>query len=442
MSNRDPDRPPPASGLEAGSDLQAWLSRLERNHPVEIDLGLDRIASVARAMALPRPAARVVTVAGTNGKGSCVRTLEQLSLAAGWRVGTYTSPHLLRYSERIRIQGVEASDDALCRAFAAIDEARGDISLTYFEVGTLAALMLLAEADLDVAILEVGLGGRYDAVNLVDADIAVITPIDIDHSHWLGSSRDQIALEKAGIARPGGTVVVADEDPPATLVNHLQKLGCTTLYLQRDFRYCQVETGEIEGEVHFGLELAGSAGPGLILPRPGLPLPSVVAALQVADLLGVTLSQSELAAVCRDLELAGRYQPEVFEGRRVILDVAHNPAAAAYLCQRLREKGERPSALVAALMGDKDAAGFVAAMSEIAAPWYVGNLPDNPRALGAERLAELVYTGGRQAYCCPDIREAFSKAVAAAPEGGLVVVCGSFFTVAAISEMIGVQLRG
>src|SRR5690606_27094701 len=183
--------------------LDDWLARLEKNHPVEIDLGLERIAEVARRLALPKPAGKVVTVAGTNGKGSCVRTLEQLLLAAGLRVGAYSSPHLIRYNERIRIQGVEVDDAALCRAFALIDSARGEVSLTYFEVGTLAALLLMAEADLDVAAREVGLGGRFDAVNLVAADIAVLAAIDIDHSHWLGTTREQIALEKAGIARPG-----------------------------------------------------------------------------------------------------------------------------------------------------------------------------------------------------------------------------------------------
>ncbi|MCK9563641.1 MAG: bifunctional tetrahydrofolate synthase/dihydrofolate synthase [Bacteroidales bacterium] len=449
MSTIAPEQPPPGSGGDAGNDLQAWLVRLEQNHPVEIDLGLDRIARVASLMALPRPATRIVTVAGTNGKGSCVRTLEQLLAGAGLRVGTYTSPHLLRYNERIRIQGVEAADGDICRAFAAIEAARGDISLTYFEVGTLAALMLMAEAGLDVAVLEVGLGGRFDAVNLIDADIAVITAIDIDHSHWLGSTREQIALEKAGIARPGGTVVVVDEEPPVTLVDRLQKLGCTALYLQRDFRYWYGRYrygGECEGRSdgdRFGAELAGADGAGFVdLPRPRLPLPSVVAALQVAVLLGADLQPAAVAGLCESLTLPGRFQHETFEGRRVILDVAHNPAAAAYLCSRLRQRGEQPTAVVAALMGDKDAAGFVAALAPLAAHWYLGDLPDNPRALGAEQLEGLVYTGGQQASRHGDIREAFSAAVAATPVGGVVVVCGSFFTVAAISEMAGFQSRG
>lgn len=437
MSTVAPEQPPSNNGGSGASDLQAWLVRLEQNHPVEIDLGLDRIARVASLLALPKPAPRVVTVAGTNGKGSCVRTLEQLLIAAGWRVGTYTSPHLLRYNERIRIQGVEAADGDICRAFAAIDAARGDISLTYFEVGTLAALLLMAEADLDVAILEVGLGGRFDAVNVIDADIAVLTAIDIDHSHWLGSTREQIALEKAGIARPGSTVVVVDEEPPATLVDRLQKLGCTTLYLHRDFHYSCASADEGD---RFSTE--GVGGGFADLPCPRLPLPSVVAALQVAALLGADLQPAAAARVCESLTLPGRFQCETFQGRRVILDVAHNPAAAAYLCRRLRQRDEQPAALVVALMGDKDAAGFVAAMAPLAAPWYLGDLPANPRALGSEQLEGLVYTGGQLASCYEDIQQAFEAAIRATAAGELVVVCGSFFTVAAISEMIELQSRG
>ncbi len=427
-----PDSAADHPDAEQSSDLRAWLEKLERNHPVEIDLGLDRIARVAEAMALPPPARQVVTVAGTNGKGSCVRTLEQLLLAANRRVGAYTSPHLLRYNERIRLQGLEASDGAICRAFEAIEAARGDISLTYFEVGTLAALMLMAEADLDVAVLEVGLGGRFDAVNLIDADIAVITPIDIDHSHWLGSTREQIALEKAGIARPGSLVVVADEQPPVTLVDRLQKLGCDARYIQRDFHYYSHDD-------RFTVELADTRdGAGYHdLPKPALPLPSVAAALQVAALLGIDLAPRVVAELCRALALPGRYQQGLFQGRRILLDVAHNPAAGAYLRDRLRQQGEDAVSLVVAMMGDKDVEGFVSALAPVAGHWYLGDLPDNPRALAAEQLARLVYTGGQSASCHGEIRQAFSAAVEQAPPGGLVVVCGSFYTVAAVLDMTG-----
>ncbi|HLS97445.1 MAG: bifunctional tetrahydrofolate synthase/dihydrofolate synthase [Porticoccaceae bacterium] len=425
--------PPPAGGEPPG--LDDWLARLEKNHPVEIDLGLERIAEVARRLALPKPARRVVTVAGTNGKGSCVRTLEQLLLADGLRVGAYSSPHLLRYNERIRIQGRDIDAAALCRVFARIDSTRGEVSLTYFEVGTLAALLLMAEADLDVAVLEVGLGGRFDAVNLVDPDIAVITAIDIDHRQWLGDTREQIALEKAGIARPGGTVVVADADPPGSLVARLGELGGRHLYLHRDYHYRLVEG-------LFTVELAGGEDGAPLalerLPPPALPLPSVAAALQVGLLLGLPLNRDRIADLCRVLALPGRFEERLFRGRRVVLDVAHNPAAAAYLRDRLARGGEGNLALVTAIMADKDAAGFIAALAPVAGHWYLGDLVDSPRALPAEQLAPLVYTGGQRGTTHGDIRAAFAAAIDATPEGGLVVVCGSFLTVAAITEFMGV----
>ena len=435
MSTAPSDPAPPSAGGHCRG-LDEWLALLEKNHPVEIDLGLERIAEVARRLALPRPARRVVTVAGTNGKGSCVRTLEQLLLAQGQRVGAYSSPHLLRYNERIRIQGLEVDDAALCRVFALIDSARGEVSLTYFEVGTLAALLLMAEADLDVAVLEVGLGGRFDAVNLVDPDIAVITAIDIDHRQWLGDTREQIALEKAGIARPGGTVVVADPDPPRSLEGKLLELGGRHLFLGRDYRY------RLGGGL-LGMELVGAeeGGPPVVvddLPQPVLPLPSVLAALQVGLLLGLDLERQRVADLCRALALPGRFEQRLFRGRRVVLDVAHNPAAAAYLRDRLAAQGEGDLALVAAIMADKDAAGFVAALAPVTGHWYLGNLANLPRALAAEQLAGLVYTGGQHGTVHGDIRAAFAAALDATPPGGLVVVCGSFFTVAAITEFMEV----
>lgn len=428
--------------------LNQWLARLEKNHPVEIDLGLDRIGEVARRLNLPRPARRVVTVAGTNGKGSCVRTLEHFLLACGLSVGAYTSPHLLRYNERIRIGGEEAPDGEICNAFAAIEASRGEVSLTYFEVGTLAALLLMAAADLDVVVLEVGLGGRFDAVNLIAADIAVITSIDIDHASWLGNTREQIALEKAGIARSRGRVVVADEDPPASLRKHLADLSCRTFYIHEDFHIHKDSGCRRAEDKGFSLELARAdgftnhaMGDRLILtglPLPALPLPSVAAAFQAALLLGVAIAPDILASTCRDVALAGRFQQYLYRGRRVVLDVAHNPAAAAFLCERLASQGAQDLTLVAAIMADKDAEGFVAALAPVAGCWYTGNLAGVSRALAAEQLSSVVYTGGHRVVAAEHIEDAFDAALDDTEEGGLVVVCGSFFTVAAIMRFMGV----
>ncbi|HEY1140496.1 MAG TPA: Mur ligase family protein, partial [Lysobacter sp.] len=215
--------------------LPDWLQYIERIHPRSIDMGLDRIRVVAQALKLGRPGKVVITVGGTNGKGSTVAFIESIARAAGWKVGAYTSPHLLAYNERVRIDGADASDDALIEAFEVIEAARGDTQLTYFEYGTLAALWLFERAKLDLAILEVGLGGRLDATNIVDADIAVITTVDLDHQDYLGDDREQIGAEKVGIARAWKPLVLGDDDPPSSVLGHAYRIGAPTWRIANDF---------------------------------------------------------------------------------------------------------------------------------------------------------------------------------------------------------------
>ncbi|MCC4593448.1 bifunctional folylpolyglutamate synthase/dihydrofolate synthase, partial [Xanthomonas campestris pv. cannae] len=215
--------------------LPEWLAYIERQHPQDIAMGLERVRAVAARMRLTKPAKHVITVGGTNGKGSTVAFVEAIARAAGWRVGSYTSPHLLRYNERVRIDGEEASDADLVTAFAAVEAARGDTALTYFEYGTLAALWLFQQAKLDLAVLEVGLGGRLDAVNLVDADVAVITTVDIDHTDWLGNDREAIGAEKAGIARPWKPLVLGEIDPPSSVLRRAYAIGANALRAGSDF---------------------------------------------------------------------------------------------------------------------------------------------------------------------------------------------------------------
>ncbi len=302
--------------------LDQWLALLERRHPVEIELGLDRISRVAARLHIGTVATHTVLVAGTNGKGSCVRAIEALARANGLRVATYTSPHILRYNERVRIDGREVADADLCRAFERIDAERGDVPLTYFEVGTLAALLVMAEHPLDLAVLEVGLGGRFDAVNIVDGDIAVITAIAIDHEHWLGGEREIIAREKAGIARAGKPVVCADGEPPQSLRHCLEELGCDSYYLGTDFALdarpavTSLRVTAADGGI------ASFEG----LPALSLPAPSVAAAVQVMALLDKLPAETRLAKALSGLRLGGRFQRLAYRGRDVVLDVAHNPA--------------------------------------------------------------------------------------------------------------------
>ena len=228
--------------------LATWLALIERRHPKSVDMGLERVRAVATRMALPKPACHVVAVGGTNGKGSTVAFIEAIASAAGWRVGAYTSPHLLAYNERVRIDGRDADDAALVAAFEAVEAARGDTTLTYFEYGTLAALWLFARSDLDLAILEVGLGGRLDATNIIDPDVAVITTVDLDHQDWLGEDREAIGFEKAGIARAWTPLVLGEDDPPASVLRHAYAIGASA-----------IRAGDVLGALPEGRTLQGPA---------------------------------------------------------------------------------------------------------------------------------------------------------------------------------------
>src|SRR5690554_4161148 len=276
--------------------LADWLSYLEQLHPTAIDMGLERAGEVARRLGLGRPAARVITVTGTNGKGSTCALLAGLLQAQGHRVGVYSSPHLLRYNERVRIDGQEASDAQLCEAFAAVEQARGEISLTYFEMGTLAAFWLFERAGLDFVVLEVGLGGRLDAVNLVDADLALVTSIAVDHVEWLGSTRDSVAVEKAGIFRAGKPALCGDSAPPVILQQQADSLG--TPFLQRGLDFdLQVEAQ------HWHWQGRNSAGAPLSLrelPLLDLPMQNAALALQAYALLDLPWEPVRLAKALRE----------------------------------------------------------------------------------------------------------------------------------------------
>ncbi|HRQ66460.1 MAG TPA: bifunctional tetrahydrofolate synthase/dihydrofolate synthase [Xanthomonadaceae bacterium] len=320
--------------------LADWLDHQQRQHPQAIALGLERVHRVASRLGIGRPARRVVSIAGTNGKGSCVAMLDAMLRAGGQHVGAYTSPHLLRYNERIRIDGVEADDADLVAAFSAIEDARGDTPLTYFEYGTLAALALFAAADLDVALLEVGLGGRLDAVNIIDADVALITPIALDHQDWLGADREAIGREKAGIVRAGRPVVVADPDPPASLLEVADQLGADLWRAGRDYRFRAWKDG---------FAWQGRALPEAVFPRPPLAAPAQIgnaaASLAVLEALGERdlIADGSAARGLMATRIAGRLQV-LAHAPEVIVDVAHNPHAATQLAEWLARVSHNPPA--------------------------------------------------------------------------------------------------
>ncbi len=404
--------------------LQEWLDYIERQHPQAIEMELGRVREVAARIGLGRPGRRVITVAGTNGKGSTVAFIEAIARAAGLRTGAYTSPHLFDYRERVRIDGTDAGDGALVQAFAAVEAARGDTPLTYFEFGTLAALWLFERAELDLAILEVGLGGRLDATNLVDADVAVITTVDLDHQDWLGPDRESIGAEKAGIARAWKPLVLGEDDPPASVLRHAYALGASAIRAGSDFFFEPLDAGRWRW---------WELGHALELPPPALAAPvqlrnaaTAIAALRALD---VDLPEEAIARGVAAARLPGRLQHLLRGGVDVHVDVGHNPQAARELAAWLRAhpSSGRTHALYAPL-ADKDAAGVVAALAGEIDDWWLAGTPGaGARGIDAAALAErLRVSAATHARRHTDPATALAAILAAASRGDRVLVFGSF----------------
>ncbi|MDO3386436.1 bifunctional tetrahydrofolate synthase/dihydrofolate synthase [Gilvimarinus sp. SDUM040013] len=399
--------------------LDEWLARIERAHPTEIDMGLDRIRQAAAGLALSHQA-KVVTVAGTNGKGSCVAATSAILRAMGYRVGSYTSPHLNHYCERVKINGHPVSEQEMCQAFAAVDSARGAISLTYFEFGTLAALWLFNRKQVDVYVLEIGLGGRLDAVNIVDPDVAVITSVALDHQDWLGSDRETIGREKAGVLRAGKHAVCADSDPPQSVLDVAGALQVPLRRIEHDFdlslteKGCRFNSGSIE----------------IDLPQVHLPLPSVAAAIEAVNLLVGLPEQPLLQRTLGHLHLPGRCQHVAKNGFNYLLDVAHNPAATQMLAAQIARNQTSGLHYIFAVMADKDIDGILDNLSELPGTWYLAQLDGNARAGAAQDIRALIDQRAWTVASEGTMAQCLYKVEAAAKKDDLIVVFGSFFTVA------------
>ncbi|WP_295400801.1 bifunctional tetrahydrofolate synthase/dihydrofolate synthase [uncultured Thiocystis sp.] len=407
--------------------LDAWLDWQASLHPKTIELGLKRVAAVwARLGPTPVPFP-VVTVGGTNGKGSCVAMIESMVEAAGYRCACYTSPHLLRYNERVRIAGEAVSDAALCDAFARVDRARGDIALTYFEFGTLAALDLFVRERPDLAVLEVGLGGRLDAVNLLDADVSVVTSIGRDHTDWLGETLDAIAVEKAGIFRPGRPAVIGQRDAPGRLREEALRLGATPLQLGREFERETADAGWI---------WRGASGERLALPIPALrgdfQRDNAAAAIRALLCLRQSLPVpvNAMRTGLQRARLPGRFQ--VIPGVPTwILDVAHNGAAAQSLATNLRDfacSGQLRAVL--AVLSDKEPEAIARPLLPFVTQWFLTQ-SDDARAMPADRLAARLdaVLPEPAAGCFVKLATALAAARAASAPGDGLLVVGSFTTV-------------
>ena len=421
--------------------LSDWLAHCERLHPKTIDMGLDRVRAVADRMGLAFDCP-IITVAGTNGKGSSCAMLEAILLAAGYRTGLYTSPHLVHFEERCRVRGeiVNAADLVAC--FARVEWARGlnadEISLSYFEFTTLAILQLLADSKLDVVVLEVGLGGRLDAVNILDADCALITSIDLDHMALLGHDRESIGFEKAGIMRAGRPVVVSDPMPPQSILDHATAIGADLWRLGHEFNFSgdKQQWGWAASSVKGGRRYAGLAYPALRGANQLVNASGVLAALSaLRERLPVTAQavRNGLSTV----ELPGRFQ--IIPGQpTLVLDVAHNPHSVAALAENLDAMGFYPCThAVFGVMADKDLAPMLARMSPLVDKWYFTDLPTARAAAGADLQAQWQALQTRadvsaSAYAAPTA--ALQAAVEAADPADRIVVFGSFYTVGGILE--------
>ena len=414
--------------------LADWLAYIERQHPKSIDMGLQRVREVAARMRLPRPAKRVITVGGTNGKGSTVAFVEAIARAHGWKVGCYTSPHLLRYNERVRIDGMDAGDAALVAGFEAVEAARGDTPLTYFEYGTLCALWLFARSKLDLAVLEVGLGGRLDAVNVVDADASIITTVDLDHQDWLGEDIEAIGFEKAGIARPFKPLVLGDDDPPASVLRHAYAIGAQSWRIANDFfaEPLDAETWRWR-EVGFSMDL----------PMPALAAPvqlrNAACAIAAVRTLRARIDKQTYAEGVANARVAGRLQRFERNGVEVVVDVGHNPQAARALAAWLRAQPRRRTLAVYAALADKDVAGVAQALAGVVDGWHIAGLSDaGPRGLGVDDFArQLAGTAAADAARHVGVDAALQAAMAQAGPGGRVLVFGSFHTAAAALGHLG-----
>lgn len=416
------------------SSLDQWLDWQSSLHSRTIDLGLERVQRVWGALGAPALASTVITVGGTNGKGSTVAMLEAILLAAGYRVGTFTSPHLLRYNERIRLQGAPVSDSLICDAFERIDAAREETSLTYFEFGTLAAFDIFRSAQLDVALLEVGLGGRLDAVNAVDADVAVVTTIALDHTDWLGSTREAIATEKLAIGRPGRPLVLGDAHPPVNAAAVAGQYGAILHCIGREFQFKR----EAESWVWSNPQTVRGALPFPRL-RGAFQLANASCALQALALLTQRLpvTQNDIRTGLLDAAVPGRFQ--VVPGRPLrVLDVAHNPESAQSLASNLERFEPMLSKIaVVGMLKDKDMVGVVAPLVNCFDRWCVGGIAAERGASGDAVRSALMAAGVpvEKIDCSDTIADAYERACRST-EDGVVVVFGSFYTVAhALSRM-------
>ncbi len=425
-------------------NLPKWLEYLERLHPSTIELGLDRINKVASKLPIDFSGIRVITVGGTNGKGSTVTMLSAILEAAGMRTACYTSPHILQYNERVRLGDRYATDEELCESFAKVEAERGDIQLTYFEFGTLAALQLFSDYAPNVAILEVGLGGRLDAVNILDSDIAIVTNVDLDHTDWLGDTREAIGFEKAGIYRTGKPALYGEKDMPASVLEQVTRIGASLYANGKEYE----ATDNGDGTWCWrGIDTAGKTITYTALPFNDYPLDNCAVTVQAIRLLTPEVTTDQIVKGLNHAMLPGRFQ--VFDrGYPLVLDVGHNPHAARRVAELVSVRfPNHQVSVVIAMLADKDYRGVLSVYRSLRPRWYVAGIHEERGLQGKMLYNCLSDSGEADVHCFTTAAEAFTaadeacKALAADTDkqqenAPVLLVTGSFFTVAAVMELL------
>ncbi|WP_396586700.1 bifunctional tetrahydrofolate synthase/dihydrofolate synthase [Bermanella sp. R86510] len=407
--------------------LEQWLQHLESIHPSEIDLGLERIRKVALKLDLLKPAEHVIVVAGTNGKGTTVTTCAQILQCSGRKVGVFTSPHIHHYNERVAINGEVVSDELLIKSFEVVDAARGDITLTYFEVSALSAFYIFKQQNVDAAVLEIGLGGRLDAVNVVEPDVSVVTSIGLDHTDWLGDTLDKIGYEKAGVYRKNKPAICGQVNPPNGLIDHAKQLGAQLLVKGEAFSYDSSHINDTGQWSWQGQDTNGNAIQLEHLPKPKLPLENVATALQTLMSLNIDISQQALKQGIETAYIGGRLEPidKPFKG---LMDVGHNQQAAQFLSQQLPPIKGRCFAVLA-MLADKDPLAVVNALNQQVDTWYFAGL-DGYRGQSGQALAAKLAQTKVESNIFDSVAQALDAVVLEADENDFVLIFGSFFTVA------------
>lgn len=407
---------------QATSPLSMWLDYLQNIHTSAIDLGLERVQAVAKSANLTKPAPTVITVAGTNGKGSTCALMEAILLDAGYSVGVYSSPHLIRYNERVRVNGQDLSDEKHVQAFDFIEKQRGEISLSFFEYGTLAALRLFQTEKVDIVLLEVGLGGRLDATNVVDHDVSIVTSLAIDHVDWLGDDINVIGYEKAGIFRTGKPAICGQPKAPATVAAHADDIGAELYQVEIQYNY-QLTDSNTWSWVHGSYQLDD-------LPVPNLPLQNAATALMALATANLDISDVNIVKGLENAKLPGRMQV-LSTQPTILLDVAHNPHSAEYLVTRVAQQYQNKTIhTVVAMLHDKDIQSTLEALTPVASHWYPASLT-GPRAASAQELCQFLPQQTTQ-YQTPV--DAFEAALTKSAAEDVILVVGSFHTVGEVLE--------